>query len=239
MDARGRKLASCCFALAAFTTGCSQTKPELTVFVAASAREAVESLANGHHGIRLNAAATSALAKQILHGAPADILVSADAAWVLELQEADRVRQQAVVATNRLVLVVPKGSTASSLKEAIAQAEFIAAADPRHVPAGRYTQASLQAMGLWEPVRDRLTSSANVRAALALVENKSATVGIVYQTDAQHADVDIVGELPSPEAPVVVAVRLKSESKLADDFYQHLTGAEGRRAFTSLGFGTP
>ena len=236
MDARRRALAFAVAAAALFA--CRQPQPGLTVFAAASTREVIEELAQSDPRIQINTAGTSILANQIRHAAPADIFVSADPAWVKQLHKENWLSRSDEVARNSMVLISATPPKTHDVKSVLLSAKIVAAADPAHVPAGRYLKASLQNLGIWDEVQPKLTSSPSVRSALALVASRAASVGVVYRTDVRYADVHVVGPLAhsDEDAPRVVAARLKSYNAAADGFYHQLTGAAGRAAFNKMGF---
>lgn len=182
-----------------------------TVFAAASLQDALRALgrdwaARGNPAPRLSFAASSALARQIEQGAPADLFLSADEAWADYLQE----RNLLVTATrvsplgNALVLVAPASAARpvalprdTDLAALLGPGGRLATGDPAHVPAGRYARAALAWMGQWDTLAPRLARADNVRAALLLVERGEAPLGIVYATDAAaSAGVRIVGTFP-------------------------------------------
>ncbi len=178
----------------------------LTIFAAASLNEALNEnvktfSAHSGHRVRVSYAASSALAKQIERGAPADLFVSADVEWM------DYAAQRGLLAPgtrrnlvgNTLVLIAPAASSAAASnagsvqlkiapKFALVQAlqgHRLALANPDVVPAGKYARAALTNLGVWHEVEKSLTRSENVRAALALVARGEALLGIVYATDAK------------------------------------------------------
>ena len=61
--------------------------------------------------------------------------------------------------------------------------EWIALADPDHVPAGIYARAALRKLGHWLDLKARIARANNVRAALALVVRREVRAGIVYMSD--------------------------------------------------------
>ena len=132
-------------------------------------------------------AASSTLARQIAAGAPADVFVSADGAWIDWLAEQGvDVRDRTALARGRLVVVGAAGRPpAAALREALGGAGRIALGDPEHVPAGVYARDALRRAGLWADVRDRVVPQADVRAALAAVETGAAEVAVVYASDAR------------------------------------------------------
>ncbi len=232
------------------TTGWA--KPPL-VLAASSLQEAMEDAATawaakGHERPVIAFAASSALARQVEAGAPADLFVSADEAWMDYLQT----RRLIATATrtsflhNRLVLVAPKKST---LRLAIAPrfplaralgAGRLAMADPDAVPAGKYGKAALQRLGVWASVEKKIASAENVRAALALVERGAAPLGIVYATDAKaSAGVRVIGAFPATSHPPIrypIARLSTSTNPEGEAFRRFLISREGLAIFTRRGF---
>ncbi len=200
-------------ALSAARPGTAAAAPgSATVFAAASLTDAMRDLARqwaarGHPAPRISFAASSALARQIEQGAPADIFASADEAWATYLQD----RHLLVAASrsspigNALVLIAPADAArpvtiarGHSLLPLLGPRGRLATGDPAHVPAGRYAQAALTWLGQWEALSPRLARADNVRAALLLVERGEAPLGIVYATDAAvSAGVRVVGTFPA------------------------------------------
>jgi len=191
----------------------------LTVFAAASMRNALDD-ANAaftkSSGIKVTAsyAASSALAKQIEQGAPADVFVSANIKWMDYLAEHKRIKPDTRVNLlgNKLVLIAPKDSKLD--KVAIGQGfdiaklagnGRIAVADVKAVPAGLYAKAALEKLGAWKAAEPKLAMAENVRATLAFVARSETPVGIVYATDAKvEPKVKIVGVFPESSHPAVI-----------------------------------
>jgi molybdate transport system substrate-binding protein len=190
---------------------------ELTVFAAASLTDALQQLtaayekAGGEH-VALNLGASSALARQIVAGAPADLFLSADEAKMDDLAKRGLVlagtRQDLL--SNTLVVVVPAASQlrlhiAAAADLADPQVHALALADPAAVPAGIYAKAYLQTKGVWETVSGRVVPTVDVRAALAAVESGNVEAGIVYKTDALTSKrVKVAFEVPRAEGPKIV-----------------------------------
>jgi molybdate transport system substrate-binding protein len=194
-------------------------------------------------------AASSALARQIEHGAPADVFVSADEEWMDYLAQRKLIATDTrrVLAGNRLVLV----ADARRVLEVRIESGFplaqllgdgrLAVADPAHVPAGRYARAALTSLGVWPAVSGRLAAADNVRAALNFVARGEAPLGIVYQTDAaREPRVRIAGTFPSGSHPPIAypaALSAKSaRSDAARRLLAHLGSAEATHVFARHGF---
>lgn len=228
------------------------TKPPL-VLAAASLQESLEAAASswaakGHARPVLSFAASSALARQIDAGAPADLFLSADEAWM----DYVAARKRIVAGTrlsflhNRLVLIAPVASSVRltiaprfPLARALGRGR-LAMADPAAVPAGKYGKAALQKLGVWSSVETRIASAENVRAAMALVERGAAPLGIVYATDARaSAKVRVVGTFPATSHPPIsypVARLAASTSPEAEGFRRFLISREGKAIFARYGF---
>jgi molybdate transport system substrate-binding protein len=198
---------------------CAPNRDEaVLVFAAASlktALDATEPVCRESAGVTFRAsyAATSALARQIEAGAPADLFISADLEWMdyAETHGLVRAGTRVNVAGNELVLVAPAGrrpdlwiAPGFALADALGDGR-LAVADPATVPAGKYARAALESLGVWESVAGRLAPAENVRAALLLVGRGEAPLGIVYRSDAAaEPAVAIVGEFPADTHPPIV-----------------------------------
>ena len=225
------------------------------VLAAASLHESLTAAADawsakGHGRPTLSFAASSALARQIENGAPADLFISADEEWMdaIEARGLLRPGTRSDLVGNRLVLVAPAGSRAAvalapgaDLAAALGDGR-LAMADPDAVPAGRYGKAALESLGLWRAVEARIARAENVRAALALVERGEAPLGIVYATDARASGrIRVVAPFPAGGHPPIVypiAQLAHSTGAEADAFRQYLLSAEGRAIFARFGFVT-
>lgn len=223
------------------------------VFAAASLKEALDAQILAFEppvGNRVVAsyAASSTLARQIEHGAPADLFISADVEWMDYLAERRLIDSGSRVEllSNRLALISPRASSISlaivpgfPLGEALGR-NRLAMADPDHVPAGKYAKAALEALGAWAEVSGRIARSENVRAALLLVARGEAPLGIVYRTDAlAERRVRVIGEFPVSSHPRIVypaAVTASSRSLVARSLLQYLRSPAARAVWEKHGF---
>ena len=239
-------LLACCWAVPA-------AAERVIVLAAASTAHAVDEIigqfeAGPHGSVVASFAATSALARQIESGAPADVFLAANAAWMdhVEAQGLIEPKSRQALAGNRLVFVTGIGDmapfepSATLDLPALLDGGRLAVGNPDHVPAGIYARQALEALGLWPDVRNRLAPAADVRAALALVARGEAPLGIVYVTDAARIEgVHVVGSIPAAlHEPVIYPVALVAgrKSALATRFFDFLTGPDGRAAFARAGF---
>jgi molybdate transport system substrate-binding protein len=80
----------------------------------------------------------------------------------------------------------------------------LATGDPDSVPVGKYAQAALQSLDVWDKVSPLIVRAENTRAALAFVARGDAPLGIVYATDAlAEKKVRIVGEFSPDSHPAI------------------------------------
>jgi molybdate transport system substrate-binding protein len=199
--------------------------------------------------VRASYAASSALARQIEQGGPADVFISADADWMDYLAQKHLIvaATRRDVLTNHLALIAPAASTVKlairpgfPLAQALGDGR-LAIAGPE-VPAGKYGRASLQALGVLDRVKDRLAPAENVRAALAFVAQGETPLGVVYDTDARtEPKVRIVGLFPDGSHPPIVypaAVVTASQNRAAALYLAFLQSPKAAAIFRRYGFVT-
>ncbi len=235
--------------------GTARAQAPVTVFAAASLTDALRALASewqarSYPAPRLSFAASSALARQIEQGAPADLFMSADERWADYLQQrgllAERTRSSPI--GNALVLIAPAGAARpvtltreTDLAALLGPNGRIATGDPAHVPVGRYAEAALTWMGQWGAIAPRLARADNVRSALLLVERGEAPYGIVYATDAAAGSgVRVVGTFPAASHPPITypfALTRRAEGHAeARALLGFLAGPEAAPAWQRFGF---
>jgi molybdate transport system substrate-binding protein len=225
----------------------------IVVFAAASLKNAIDDINaafSKQAGLKVAAsyAASSALARQIEHGAPADIFISADRDWMdyAEQQQLIRPDTRADLLSNRLVLVARKNRKIGEVAigenldlAALAGDGRIAIADTRAVPAGKYAKQALEKLGAWPKAAPKLAMTENVRAALAFVARGEAPLGIVYETDARiQPQVKIIGRFPeSSHAPIVYPMAMTMRATLsALSYLDFLRSNDARTIFEKHGF---
>ncbi len=195
--------------------------------------------------------ASSALARQIEQGAPADIFASADAAWMDWSETRGLVQRDTrrVIAGGRLVLIARHDDPISltigpgfALKAALGSSR-LATANPQSVPLGRYAEAALTSLGIWQEIAPRIAAAENARQALVLVARGEARLGIVYASDAQQdKQVRVVATFAADLHPPIVypfAVTVRSRHPDAAAFLDYLGTPAAQRLFAAEGFGQP
>ena len=251
-------LAACCAVFLGLGVGQPRAE-QVTFFAAASTTDAINAITARYAAIvradedagsvvRPVFAASSTLAKQIAQGAPAQLFLSASQDWMdyLEHRLAIDPASRVDLLGNRLVLVTPADSLLTltiapgfPLARAL-DGGRLAIGDPAHVPAGMYAKAALEALGIWPEVAGKTARTANVRAALALVERGEAAAGIVYRSDLTIGRrVRPAGTFPETTHPLIsypLAKIAGPSSPAAERFYRFLLGPEARAIFQAHGF---
>ena len=182
---------------------------EITIFCASSLSPVLQQITkdwteNHNVSITINAASSGTLARQIEHGAPADIYLAANPMWMEYLMEAKELKKHAKsIAVNRLAIIVLQNSAykTTDIKNALELLKNldgkIAIADPGHVPLGKYSKQYLDYTKTFESLKSRLIYAKDARSTLRLVELGEAEIGIVYLSDAMTSDrVKIIAKIP-------------------------------------------
>ncbi|MGB7774575.1 MAG: molybdate ABC transporter substrate-binding protein [Pseudolabrys sp.] len=227
---------------------------QITVFAAASLKNALDD-ANAAFtkatGVKVVTSyeASSALAKQIEQGAPADVFISADLRWMDYAAEHKLIDPNTRVNLlgNKLVLIAPADSKLSNVTIAegfdlakLAGDSRIAVADVKAVPAGLYAKAALEKLGAWAAAEPKLAQAENVRATLAFVARGETPVGIVYETDAKiEPKVKTIGVFPDSSYPPVtypVAATSSTKKPAVGQYFNFLRSSAARSVFERYGF---
>ena len=223
------------------------------VLAAASLQESLNAAADAwaaqHHDRPiLSFASSSALAKQVDAGAPADIFISADEPWMDDVAQHGLIKPGTRVSflANRLVLVAPAAAARPvAIKRGFPLASLVgsgklAMGEVNSVPAGKYGKEALASLGVWDAVAPKVAGADSVRSALALVERGEAPYGIVYETDARASkSVKIVGLFPeTSHRPITypIALLTASTSPDAEGFRRFLISRAGKAIFARYGF---
>lgn len=228
---------------------------DLLIFAAASLKTALDEIRDGQTvvppaNVKISYAASSALARQVESGAPADLFLSADLDWMDYLDQKKLVKPgtRSTLLGNRIVLVVPADSKASlkiapdfDLVGLLGKDGKLAMADVASVPAGKYGKAALESLNVWPAVQGRVAQAENVRATLALVARGEAPAGIVYATDAaaDAKNVRVLDAFPAnTHPPILYPAAQLSDSKhpQAAAWLANLRSPAAKAVFEKNGF---
>jgi molybdate transport system substrate-binding protein len=246
-----RVLAQFCAALLLLIAGPAPVRANtVTVFAAASLKTALDQVAadwtaTTGQTVVLSYAATSALARQIEAGAPADIFFAASEDWMDDLEDKGLVQagSRRDVLGNVLVLIAPAPAPSvdlASVDLAALLGDGPLAMAGEAVPAGIYGRAALSSMGLWDGVATRVAQTDNVRGALALVALGEAQLGVVYASDAMaEPRVSVIATFPKDSHPPIVypaALTAAATGPAPAAFLDYLSGPGALAVFVANGF---
>jgi molybdate transport system substrate-binding protein len=219
----------------------------LTVLAAASLTETFTGLEKqfeaAHPGVdvRLNYAGSSDLAQQIVNGAPADVFAAASDATMKTVTDAGLAAgTPTVFATNVLQIATAPGNPKAIGSFAdLAEPDLKVVVCAPQVPCGAATEKIEKATGV---ALSPVSEEADVRSTLGKVTSGDADAGLVYVTDVSAAKGSVQG-VSFPEAdqattnyPITV-VKNAPQARLAQQFVDLVTGAEGQQALKTAGFG--
>ena len=216
----------------------------LTVFAAASLTEAFQdeqqTLIGKYQSLHLtySFSGSGTLVTQILAGAPADVIATADPVSMKQLQSAGLVETPVVFANNLLEIAVSPGNPKhiTGLADLANPNLKVVIEDPSQ-PAGKYTAQALSNLDRRPP---------GIRAAGRKVDPGHGDVGqrraaVVYVSDVVSAGSTVTG-VPIPASQNIIAVYpiaiLKSSKNQAADqaFINEIVNGTGQQALKNAGF---
>ncbi len=215
----------------------------ITVFAAASLLEVLPRIDKAP---RYSFAGSDQLAIQIQQGAPADVFAAASPKQPELLFRNGIVRKPVVFATNKLIVLVPRGNpahirTAYDLRR---EGVKIVIGD-RTVPIGTYTRQILDALGITaEVIKNVVSEESDVKGIVTKVALGEADAGFVYRTDAKPvASRTLSVALPVWAQPSIryeiAVVKSSARPQAAKAFVQKLLSTRGRLLLKQAGFGLP
>ncbi len=222
-------------------TGCASgpRRAAVTVFASASLTEAFGDLTAPGLPVAYSFAGSGALVTQVLQGAPADVVATADAASMQRLTDAGLVGAPVVFARNRLgILVQPANPKGIAGLADLARSDLKVVLGDETVPAGTYAAQALVAAGVKvEPV----SKEVDVKAAVAKVTTGEADATVVYVTDVTAAGARGQGvEIPADQNVVaeysIAIVKGSDDPEAAAAFVDEVVGGSGQDALRRRGF---
>ncbi len=243
----------------ALGTGSAVGQADGPVVAAASDLQfAVEEIAAAFHAetgqrVRLSMGSTGNFARQIREGAPFEIFMAADEAFIADLHRDGFTRDAGVLyALGRIVVQVPAGSsllpdgTLESLRQALAEGRItrFAIANPDHAPYGMRAKEALEHAGLWEEIQPFLVLGENVSQAAQFALSGNAEGGIIALSLALAPQVrDLGSSNLVPEefhAPLRQRMALiNGAGPVAEAFYEYLQSPSAREIMERYGFTLP
>lgn len=224
-----------------FLPGFAKAKEKNLICAASSLQAVLENLGpklqKQHPSLQIqfNYGASNSLARQILHGAPCDVFLSADEF------SANRVsfKKRKNLISNQLVLAAPLHSTFSSFQLWDLKKKQIQriALPYKNVPLGRYARNFLESQGMLLSIKSKMVLTKDARSNLALIERKAVDLGFSYLTDAQRSKkVKILMKVEEEKNKIIYPFVQVREALEAQTLFQALTNPEALRVFKAYGF---
>lgn len=210
-----RRLAAAALVLL-LQAACARQAQPVRVLAAASLSDLLSATISNEAVLQFGA--SSQLASLIEMGAPADIVITADAESMDRLERKGLIRKDTrrILYRNRLVLVTPKDDVRIRSTSDLRHARRIGIGQPDLVPAGRYARQALRHVGLWDAVQPRLVFGQDVRVVLGWTSRGLIDAGVVYATDAQAggATVRVAATFPEDShAPIVYPAAIATSAR--------------------------
>lgn len=225
--------------------GANRLRGSLTVLAASSLTEAFDEIgkrfeaAHPEVNVTFSYDASSALVQQVVSGAPADVLATADEVTMQQAVSGSAVDAPAVFARNRLAIVVRAGNPEGVRGLAdLARSDLLVVLCAEQVPCGRFSNQVLERAGVRAQPR---SFEANVKGVVAKVVLGEADAGIAYVTDARAAGRQVEA-VPIPDAQNVVAayplavVKDAPNRTAAAAFVDYVRSSEGQSVLETFGF---
>lgn len=229
--------------------GGKEPPPSLRIAAASDLQAALPRLAEGFRaksGIAITPTFLSSglLAQQIKQGAPYDVFLSADEAFVRGLARGGSIRPESVrnYGQGSLVLAVYReaGNGVGSLADlARPEVKKIALANPETAPYGKAGKQALERAGLWEKLQPKIVIAESVRQALLYAQKGDAEAALVGRAIAKIPEVRTVEIEASLYDPIVQALGIVADSSRQADagaFVAFVLGGEGQAILKEFGF---
>ncbi len=233
--------------------GAKSAAPEPLRVAAASDLQAVmpvlASRFKADTGIEVEASfgASGRFVAQIKQGAPFDLYLAANRAFVDDLAKSGAVRPDSVkpYARGALVLVVNKlfDPGIKGLDDIAGEkVKTIAIGNPETAPYGAAAKQLIEREKLWDKVKPKIVQAESVRQALEFVDSGNAEVGFVGKAIADGKAVRSIPLNPDGYDPIIQAMGIVKDSKRGDDaerFATFLLGEAGQGILKDFGFRSP
>ena len=215
---------------------------DLYIYSASSMASVLEKITKDYQQdkIYIVSAATSALAWQIMHGARADIFITAHPSWLNKVKPL----KTEVFAYNRLALVTQRGASLNFTRDQSSTAFEKALANKRlalgdiSAPIGLYTKQALDHYRLWGSAQKFAVFGHNAHAVLTWVKRGSVAAGVVYASDLRaHQQIqEVMRFAPESHEPIIYQMALMSGAREAEALWQFLKNDQARAALKNWGF---
>ena len=203
--------------------------------------------------VTLSMGSTGNFVTQIREGAPFQMFLAADEAYVADLYRDGLTRDEGLpYAEGRVALMVPHGSALrpdealDNLAAMLDQGRItrFAIANPEHAPYGLRAEEALKHRGLWDKIQPHLVLGENVSQAAQFALSGNAEGGIIAYSLALAPELRAQGEfalIPRDwhEPLVQRMVLLKGAGPVAEEFYAYMQSSRAREIMVRYGFVLP
>ncbi len=189
------------------------------------------------------------LYEQIVHGAPFDLLFSADIQFPRMLEQKGlTVSGVRPYARGRIVVwsSVLNAARLDLPRLADPQIRRIAIANPDHAPYGQRARQALERAGIWPKVQGKLVFGENVAQAAQFAQPGSAEVGIIALSLASSPSLKAKGsyglipeQMHAPLDQGYVILKRAQDLALAQSFAEFLAGEAAQAILQAYGFSLP
>jgi len=222
------------------------TGQELNLYVAAGLKKPMDTVidefqeATGAE-VLANYGSSGELYAQIQAGQPCDLYYSADWIYIEKCTDIDMVVEEQKFLKDHLVLAVSStGATKiTSLEDVTKDGVTLVVADAQ-APIGKYSEAALKSLGLWDKIGDTLKARpSTVNQVAIMVKEDQVDAGLVYSSTANANELKTVADIAEKDSGEVIfgAAMLKSDNQeLAKAFMEFVTAHADE--FEKYGFET-
>lgn len=233
-------------------SGVPEADRPLLVAAASSLQDALPEIAERFteetgRAVSLSFGSSGQLATQVEQGAPFDLFLSADRAFVDRLVESGAIATGTARDYARGQLVLVRRADAEGPLDGLddltrAEVRAVAIAEPETAPYGRAARQALEDAGLWDGLQPKLVRGRSVRQALRYVETGDADAALVAESIAGSSGLPSLPIDPSRYEPIVQRLGVIAGSPRADaarDFADFLIAGPGRAVLGEHGFLPP
>ena len=228
---------------------------EARVAVAANFAGAAKQLAavferETSHRLQLSAGSTGKFYAQIANGAPFDVLLSADSETPLRLEQEKLAvaGSRFTYAVGKLVLWSPRAGLVDDKGEVLRSGSFkrLAIANPKVAPYGAAAMQTMERLGVWSALKDRLVQGENIAQTFQFVSSGNADLGFIALSQIRESGQPRSGSQwlvpPSLHQPLRQDAGLLAPgaaNPAARAFLEFLRGSAAREAIRAFGYETP
>jgi molybdate transport system substrate-binding protein len=203
------------------------------------------------HTVVVSAGSSGKLYAQIKNGAPFDVFFSADVTRPTLLEEEGLAVKGSrfVYAVGRLTLWSPDSNLVNGDGQTVlsdGRFEYLAIANPKTAPYGRAAEQTLEKLGLWTSLKDRMVQGENIGQTFQFVFSKNAQLGFVALSQVLDPKINGSGSrwnvptsLHDPLDQEAVLLVTGQKNAAAKAFLNYVRGDKSLVIIERFGYGLP